>query len=62
MYLAIALQGKTESKQTIIGNYVWIGRCVMMSLGWKITDGSIIAMRCVLTRISKVQCCGGMSV
>ena len=48
--IPMVLQGNTESKQTIIGNDVWIGRDVMMSPGRHIADGSIIAMRCVLTK------------
>ena len=43
-------QGNTKPKQTIIGNDIWIGRDVMMSPGRHIADGSIIAMRCVLTK------------
>lgn len=43
-------QGFTEHRQTVIGNDVWIGRDVIMSDGRHIADGSIIAMRCVLTK------------
>ena len=43
-------QGRTKSLQTIIGNDVWIGRDVMMSPGRHISDGTIIGMRCVLTK------------
>ena len=43
-------QGMTEKKITRIGNYVWIGRDVHMTPGRIIADGSVIAMRSVLTK------------
>lgn len=43
-------QGKSESKQTVIGNDVWIGRNVLMTPGRTIADGSIIAAGCVLSK------------
>lgn len=43
-------QGRNEIKQTIIGNDVWIGRDVLMMPGRTISDGSIIAGGCVLTK------------
>lgn len=43
-------QGMTEKKITRIGNDVWIGRDVHMTPGRTISDGSVIAMRSVLTK------------
>lgn len=43
-------QGYTEKKITYIGNGVWIGRDVFMTPGRTISDHSIIAARCVLTK------------
>ena len=43
-------QGFTEHEPTIIGNDVWIRRDVIMSSGRHISNGSIIGMRCVLTK------------
>ena len=43
-------QGMTEKKTTRIGNDVWIGRDVHMTAGRTIADGSVIAMRTVLTK------------
>ncbi len=43
-------QGYYPSKQTVIGNDVWIGRQVIMTLGRIIKDGSIIGAGCVLTK------------
>lgn len=43
-------QGMTEKKITRIGNDVWIGRYVHMTPGRTISDGSVIAMRAVLTK------------
>ena len=43
-------QGMTEKKITRIGNDVWIGRDVHMTLGRTVADGSIIAMGAVLTK------------
>lgn len=43
-------QGMTEKKITRIGNDVWIGRDVHMTPGRTISDGSVIAMRAVLTK------------
>lgn len=43
-------QGKTEKKITRISNDVWIGRDVHMTPGRIIADGSVIAMRSVLTK------------
>ena len=46
----MCLQGMNEKKITRIGNDVWIGRDVHMTPGRTIADGSIIAMRAVLTK------------
>jgi maltose O-acetyltransferase len=43
-------QGMGESKRTIIGNDIWIGRDVLVMPGCKISDHSIIAGGCVLTK------------
>lgn len=43
-------QGMTEKKTTRIGNDVWIGRDVHITAGRTIADGSVIAMRTVLTK------------
>lgn len=43
-------QGASERKTTIIENDVWIGRCVTMTPGRHIADGSIIGACCVLTK------------
>ena len=43
-------QGMTEKKITRIGNDVWIGRDVHMTPGRTISDGSVIAMRSILTK------------
>ena len=43
-------QGMTEKKITRIGNDVWIGRDVHMPPGRTISDGSVSAMRSVLTK------------
>ena len=43
-------QGADVSKQTIIGNDVWIGRDVLMMPGRIIADHSIIAGGCILTK------------
>ena len=43
-------QGFTVSQQTIIGNDIWIGRDVIMAPGRHISNGTIIGMRCVLTK------------
>ena len=50
MDIPMLRQGVTNSKQTIIGNDVWIGRDVMMSPGRHIADGTVVGMRCVLTK------------
>lgn len=46
----MCFQGHVPKKITRIGNDVWIGRDVHMTPGRTIADGSIIAMRAVLTR------------
>ena len=43
-------QGMTERKQTIIENDVWIGQNVTMTPGRHISQGTIIAAECVLTK------------
>lgn len=43
-------QGSTENKQTRIGNDVWIGRDVLIMPGRNISDGTIVAARCVLSK------------
>lgn len=43
-------QGMSETKQTIIDDDVWIGRCVTMTPGRHISKGSIIGACCVLTK------------
>ena len=48
--IPMVFQGNTRTMQTIIGDDVWIGRDVIMSPGRHIGNGSIIAMRCVLTK------------
>lgn len=48
--IPMVMQGNTESKTTIIGDDVWIGRNVMMTPGRHIANGSIIAAGCVLSK------------
>ena len=48
--IPMVLQGKTPHQQTVIGNDVWIGRDVKILTGRHISDGSIIATGCVLTK------------
>ncbi len=43
-------QGYFPDQQTIIGNDVWIGRDVLMTPGRTISDGTIVAAGCVLTK------------
>lgn len=43
-------QGFTPKRPIVIGNDVWIGRNVMIMPGVHISDGSIIAAGCVLTK------------
>ena len=43
-------QGYKPSKQTIIGNDVWIGRGVYMTPGRRIADGTVIAAASVVTK------------
>ena len=43
-------QGFQEYKYTRIGNDIWIGRDVSIMAGRTISDGSIIAANCVLTK------------
>lgn len=43
-------QGNTISKQTIIGDDVWIGRNVTMTPGRIVKEGTIIGACCVLTK------------
>lgn len=43
-------QGASETKRTIIGNDVWIGRDVLVMPGRTISNHSIIAGGCVLTK------------
>lgn len=43
-------QGFMERKQTIIENDVWIGRNVTMTPGRTVSNGTIIAACCVLTK------------
>ena len=46
----MVLQGNTESKQTIIGNDVWIGSNATVLAGVTIGDGAIVAAGAVVTR------------
>ncbi len=48
--IPMAKQGNLPHKQTIIGSDVWIGRDVKMTPGRRISDGSIIAMGCILSK------------
>ncbi len=43
-------QGFSPAKPTVIGSDVWIGRDVLMTPGRRISDGTIIAGGCVLTK------------
>ena len=43
-------QGFSPAKPTVIGSDVWIGRDVLMTPGRTISDGTIIAGGCVLTK------------
>lgn len=46
----MCFQGMAKRKTTIIEDDVWIGRCVSMTPGRHIAQGSIIGMNCVLTK------------
>ena len=48
--IPMGLQGFTETKRTIIEDDCWIGRDVLMTPGRHISQGSIIAARCCLTK------------
>lgn len=43
-------QGYTPSRQTVIGDDVWIGRQVLMTPGRTVRRGTIIGAGCVLTK------------
>lgn len=43
-------QGKSESRQTVIGDDVWIGRDVLMTPGRTIAKGTVVAAGCVLSK------------
>jgi len=53
-------QGKTERKQTIIEDDVWIGRNVIFTLGRTVKKGTIIAAGTVLCKdFPEFSICGG---
>ena len=48
--IPMCFQGHCETKQTIIGDDIWIGRDVLMTAGRNISNHSIIGAGCVLTK------------
>ena len=48
--IPIGAQGYTEKVPIMIGNDVWLGRDVLVRVGRKISDGTVVAANSVVTR------------